>query len=101
MRIFILAAALALPTGSSLAQSAKSGPSRELGSPHKFAGARLDCVVNRTQHAVQPGSRPSFNRLGELPAGNLHLAVTREIEGCQEPVIVRQSIGALAAPGPR
>jgi hypothetical protein len=98
MRILILAAALALPAGSSVAQPAASAPAPVLGNPTKFAGARLDCVANRVQHTVQPWQKPAFNRLGELPAGDLHLAVMREVEGCQEPVIVRQGFGALAAP---
>ncbi len=101
MRILILAAAFALPAGSSAAQPAQSAPARILGNPAKFAGARLDCVANRVQHAVQPWQKPALNRLGELPAGDLHLAVMRQVEGCQEPVIVRQGFGALAAPGRR
>lgn len=101
MRILILAAALALPAGSSVAQPARSAPAPAVSNPNKFAPARLDCVANRVQHAVQPWQKPAFNRLGELPAGDLHLAVMREVEGCQEPVIVSQGLGAVAAPGRR
>jgi hypothetical protein len=41
-----------------------------------------------------PPARP--RRLDELPSGDLHLTVMREVEGCQEPVIVRQGYGAVA-----
>ena len=34
-------------------------------------------------------------RLGELPAADLSLAVQREVDGCVEPVIVREGIGAF------
>jgi hypothetical protein len=97
MRILILAAALALPAGSSVAQPTASAPARDLGNPTKFSGARLDCVANRVQHAVQPWQKPAYNRLGELPPGDLHLAVMREVGGCQEPVIVRHDIGSPRA----
>jgi hypothetical protein len=45
------------------------------------------------------GERASPRRLGELPPGDLQLAVVREIDGCQEPVIVRQDFGAARQPG--
>lgn len=97
MRLVILAAALALPAGSSLAQPASPAT---VHNPNKFAGARLDCMANRVQHA-RPGLNARFNRLGDLPPGDLMLAVVREVDGCQEPVIVRQGYGAIAAPEKR
>lgn len=33
-------------------------------------------------------------RLDQLPAGDLHLAVERRINGCHIPVVVRQGFGA-------
>ena len=92
MRILIVAAALALPAGPRLAQPASPAPN-----PNKFAGARLDCMANRVQHA-DLWQKPKFNRLGDLPPGDLQLAVVRQVEGCQQPVIVRQGYGALARP---
>jgi hypothetical protein len=35
------------------------------------------------------------NRLGELPPGDLQLTVMHVIDGCYEPVIVRQGFGAV------
>lgn len=34
-------------------------------------------------------------RLDRLPAGNLDLAVMREVDGCPEPVTVREGYGAM------
>ena len=96
MRHLILAAALVLPTGSSFAQPASPAPN-----PNKFASARLDCQASRVQHADLVGRKPSFNRLGELPPADLMLAVVREVDGCQEPVVVGQGYGALAQPNRR
>lgn len=42
---------------------------------------------------TQPPSRAQ--RLGELPAGDLSLTVQRQINGCIEPVIIREGIGAF------
>lgn len=94
MRLVIIAAALALPTGSSLAQPASPAPAHN---PNKFAASRLDCMANDVRHATQ-GRQGRFNRLGELPPGDLQLAVVRQVEGCQQPVIVRQGYGAMAQP---
>jgi hypothetical protein len=38
-------------------------------------------------------SRP--RRLGELPGGDLTLAVVNQVGDCMEPVVVRQGIGAF------
>jgi len=35
-------------------------------------------------------------RLGELPPGDLHLTVDRRVNGCHQPVIVRENIGGAA-----
>ncbi|HEV7661504.1 MAG TPA: hypothetical protein VGO55_16820 [Allosphingosinicella sp.] len=34
-------------------------------------------------------------RLDQLPAGNLDLAVMREVDGCPEPVTIREGYGAM------
>ena len=94
MRHLLLAAALVLPTGSALA-----GPREPIAQPSKFAGARIDCMSGRVRHADGP-QKPRANRLGDLPPGDLQLAVVREVDGCQEPVIVRQGYGAGARPEP-
>jgi hypothetical protein len=49
---------------------------------------RQDGVVLREQTS-------RAQRLGELPAGDLSLAVQRQVNGCVEPVIVREGFGAF------
>ena len=39
-------------------------------------------------------------RLDRLPAGNLDLAVMREVDGCPEPVTVREGYGAMGTNSP-
>jgi hypothetical protein len=41
-------------------------------------------------------SGPLVQRLDRLPPGDLHLTVERQIDGCHQPVIVRQNIGGGA-----
>ncbi|HEX8442953.1 MAG TPA: hypothetical protein VF631_04825 [Allosphingosinicella sp.] len=94
MRFVILLAVLATPA-STFSHPSQSPTGREISAPVR--GAKLDCVAYRVQHALQGPKKPDFNRLGELPPGDLHLAVMREVDGCQEPVIVRQDIGGLRA----
>ena len=55
--------------------------------------------LRRDAGSTPATSRP--RRLGELPPGDLQLTVMREIEGCQEPVIVRQGFGAFPEEGRR
>ena len=95
MRFVILLAVLTTPA-SSFSHPPQSRADRQI-SVHTRE-AKLDCVANRVQHALQGQTKPDFNRLGELPPGNLHLAVMREVDGCQEPVIVGYGFGAMAAP---
>ena len=48
------------------------------------------------------GAKPATTRkLGELPPGNLELAVVRQTGECLEPVIIRQGIGGAPSPSNR
>ena len=49
-------------------------------------------------HRARPAAPVRPRTLGELPPGSLELAVYRQIDGCQTPVIVRQNIGAVSGP---
>ena len=95
MRHLILAVALVLPAGPSVAQPAS--PTSPAANPNKFAGSRLDCMASRVQHA-DLGRAGKFSKLGDLPPGDLILGVVRQVDGCQEPVVVRQGYGAMAQP---
>ncbi len=89
MRMLILAATLALPA-SSLAQPA---PKDRMPSPPRAItvppGSKVNCIANRVQHADGfDTSRP--RRLDEMPPGKLYLSVMREVDGCQELVLVSE-----------
>ena len=52
----------------------------------------------------EAGSTPAASRprrLSELPPGDLQLTVMREVNGCREPVIVRQGFGVVSEEGRR
>ena len=101
MRLLLPAVALVLSTGSTAAPSA---PSTKPDIPLiPSAGALtndLECEDTRVRQAdeVQSGQA---RRLGELPDGNLILAVERMVDECRKPVIVRYGIGGAAEPQQR
>ena len=65
------------------------------------AGATAKCDrFGRVQQAdALPRSPVRAQRLGELPPGDLRLTVDRRINGCHQPVIVRQNIGGAGSRG--
>lgn len=101
MRMIAAATLILIPLSASAApsQTETQAPRATRADP-----ATLCTPFARTQRAqaaggavlLQPPSRAQ--RLGELPAGDLSLAVQRQINGCIEPVIVREGIGAFEAP---
>jgi hypothetical protein len=94
MRVAILLAVLATPASSF---SSPTQPQTNRAHSILARGAKLDCAAAQVQHALQDRKSPGFTKLGELPPGDLHLAVMREVDGCQEPVIVRHDIGGRPA----
>jgi len=82
MRMLCLAATLSL-----LAAPVFATPSE-----NKRTCARPDV------HQARPAAPIRPRTLIELPPGNLELAVYRQIDGCQTPVIVRQNVGAVSGP---
>jgi hypothetical protein len=62
------------------------------------ASATAKCDrFGRMERADALGQAPlRARRLGDLPPGDLHLTVDRRINGCHQPVIVRQNIGGAA-----
>jgi hypothetical protein len=53
------------------------------------------CRSDSPRVADAPGT-VGARRLDQLPAGNLDLAVMREVGGCPEPVTIREGYGAMA-----
>ena len=63
------------------------------------APAKCDRFGRVEQADALPRSPPRAQRLGELPPGDLHLTVDRRVNGCHQPVIVRENIGGAAFRG--
>jgi hypothetical protein len=100
MRIIFALAALAIPLASSPAHGpvAKSSfsPLPSDATPLGGPGCRRPNV-----HPADSAGEGTFNRLGELPPGQLVLTVFREVNGCPEPVIVGRNYGlGLQTPDP-
>ena len=101
MRLLVPAVALVLSTGSTAAPSAPSAKPEVQLLPNVGAIADdKECDDTRVRHADETEA-PVSRRLGELPDGNLILAVERQVDGCRKPVIVRYGIGGAAEPQQR
>lgn len=93
MRLAFLVLALTVPAASS-ALPAKP-PSA---APHRLAGNAIPSRLCADDLKVRPVRSPDpgkARRLGELPSGDLTLAVLNRVGDCIEPVTVRQGYGAL------
>ena len=84
MRLLMMCAAIALPASSVAAP------------PGASAKARESACRSANLHLADTPPKAEVKRLEELPAGNLMLAVVREVDGCNEPVVVRYGFGAGA-----
>jgi hypothetical protein len=94
MRLAFLALALTFPAASSaLPATSAPAPHRPDGPAYSAGPSRLcdDMKVRpvRSPEAAKP------KRLGELPSGDLTLAVLSRVGDCIEPVTVRQGFGSL------
>ena len=93
MRLAFLALALTLPAGSSA-----SPPAAPSVVPHRLAGGAMPSRFCRDAMKVRPIRSPDGARatpLGELPPGDLTLAVVNRVGDCLEPVTVRQGVGGF------
>ena len=80
---------------SSVAQPSASAPAPArppVAAPPTLGTGTCLSDLRREAGGAPAASRP--RRLGELPPGDLQLTVMREVDGCHEPVIVRQGFGA-------
>ncbi|HEX8239325.1 MAG TPA: hypothetical protein VF574_06255 [Allosphingosinicella sp.] len=93
MRIALIALALTLPAASSALPPAARAPTAPRGAgafvPSQICGDSMKPRDARSPDAVKP------KRLGELPSGDLTLAVVNKVGDCIEPVTVRQGYGVL------
>ncbi len=92
VRLLFALAALAIPFASTPAK----GPATPIPSastipvPNAAAGA---ACARSDFHYADEKVKAEAKRLHELPPGNLILAVVRDVDGCQNPVIVRHGYG--------
>ncbi len=87
MRLLFALAAIAIPFASSAAYSHSTNDPRV-----KPLGGRASCA-RADLHQADRIDKGEFNRLGELPPGQLVLTVYREVQGCHEPVVVGRNYG--------
>ena len=92
MRLALAALVLTLPAASSAEAPARpQALSRAAGAfvPSRICGDEMKPRDARSGEAVKP------RRLGELPPGDLTLAVVNRVGDCIEPLIVRQGVGGV------
>jgi len=51
------------------------------------------CAPTSRSEAARRGGRLGIQRLNELPAADMYVAVDRRVEGCMAPIITRFDIG--------
>ena len=86
MRALVLLVAIALPAASA---SAPPKTTRTTG-PGKV------CLNSKVEWANRAHASAQARNLGELPSGNLLLAVVRDVDGCIEPAVIGYGYGAVA-----
>jgi hypothetical protein len=101
MRHLILLTALLIPGSASAADPVPPPPPAGILSPGAKNTVTGEPCMPANVVRARPGDSPRANKLGELPPGDLLLAVLREEDGCHVPVIVRHGVGMNAAPAPR
>jgi hypothetical protein len=77
--------------------AAAAAPTRP--APHAnsaSASAKCDRFGRMEQATVLRRAGPGAQRLDQLPPGDLHLTVERQVNGCHQAVIVRENIGGAA-----
>jgi len=92
----ILAMSLALLASAAAATPSQPAPQA---SANGSAPAKCDRFGRMEQATVLRQTGPQAQRLDQLPSGDLHLTVDRQIDGCHQPTIVRQNIGGAAFRG--
>ena len=94
MRLLIAATLLLFPIGSSSAQdrAPPASPAPYVVTPPGIPPGDKQCDRASVRHAEALGPVRA-SRLGDLPPGDLHLALLREVDGCPEAVIIGYNYG--------
>ena len=94
MRLLFLTA-FAIGASASGAIAADFSPIRDMPVLNPNDGSPKSCPPTSRYEAARRGKAVRAQKLSELPAGDLYLAVDRRIERCPAPIIVRYNIGAI------
>jgi len=94
MRLAFLALAFTLPAASSALPASPPAASVPLGPGGGFTPSRL-CRDDMKVRPIRSPEGVKARRLGELPPGDLTLAVLNRVGDCIEPVTVRQGYGGF------
>ncbi len=92
MRLLFLTA-IVLGVSTSGAIAAGFTPLRDMPVFNPTGGSPKSCPATSRYEAARRGKAVRAQKLNELPAGDLYLAVDRRIGGCPAPIIVRYNIG--------
>jgi hypothetical protein len=87
---------IAATTLAFLPLAAAATPSQPTHATGAAVPAKCDRFGRMDQATVLRRAGPLAQRLDQLPPGDLHLTVERQVNGCHQPVIVRQNIGGAA-----
>jgi hypothetical protein len=91
--VFLPMAAATAPQSQPLPKPAPAPAERaDMAAANKPSCDRFGRIDHAQDETVLRARPPRAQRLDELPPGDLHLTVVREVNGCHEPTIVRQNI---------
>jgi hypothetical protein len=76
--------------------AAAATPTPQASATGASAPAKCDRFGRMDQATVLRQAGPRAQRLDQLPPGDLHLTVERQVDGCHQPAIVRQNFGGAA-----
>ena len=96
MRALFLVPILLAPAAASADSPLRRAPTQAPApAPAASAAQSANCQAPTIREADRDSRQPTRPQsLGELPAGNLYLTVQRDVDGCIEPVLVRQGFGS-------
>ena len=100
MRILAAFPLALLPLASVAGAPAASDPEPAQAAGETLAAAAEPCERHLRPRFAVRSDRVRAERLIDLPPGNLDLAVMRSLDGCHEPVTIRENYGAVGGSRP-
>jgi hypothetical protein len=109
--LFLASAALLATTAGSAAPSlavsdtpevgftAPSQPTGQMPVLNPNAPIGKACPPTSRYEAARRGAHLGAHKLNELPAADMYMAVDRQVDGCQAPIIARYGLGGAVSAG--